>query len=192
MDLKKQLDFLIEIDKAKGILRESLILNGMRRENDAEHSWHMAMTAFILKPYFNYFLDMEKTFKMILIHDIVEIYAGDNPCFGVINTEKYHQELESSKKIFGLLPEKQANELMSIWLEFEEQKTSESHFANCCDRFQGFLQNLTSDGHTWKKFNVKEEQILKRVEPIKNYLPKVYEEIILKEIKYYKEKNIIK
>ncbi len=192
MDLKKQLDFLIEIDKVKGILRESLILNGMRRENDAEHSWHMAMTAFILKPYFNYFLDMEKTFKMILIHDIVEIYAGDNPCFGVINTEKYHQELESSKKIFGLLPEKQANELMSIWLEFEEQKTSEAHFANCCDRFQGFLQNLTSDGHTWKKFNVKEEQILKRVEPIKNYLPKVYEEIILKEIKYYKEKNIIK
>ncbi|MGL6064161.1 MAG: HD domain-containing protein [Fusobacteriaceae bacterium] len=192
MELKKQLEFLIEIDKMKGIFRESLVLNGERRENDAEHSWHMAMTAFILKPYFNYSIDMEKTIKMILIHDVVEIYAGDNPCFGIINTEKYQQELESAKKIFGLLPKEQSIVLMNLWLEFEEQKTSESHFANCCDRFQGFLQNITSDGHTWKKFNVEEEQILKRVKPIKEYLPQVYKEIILKKIEYYKEKKIIK
>ncbi|MGL5123214.1 MAG: HD domain-containing protein [Fusobacteriaceae bacterium] len=191
MELKKQLDFLIEIDKIKGILRQSLVLNGERQENDAEHSWHMAMTAFTLKAYFHYSIDMEKTLKMILIHDIVEIYAGDNPCFGIINPKKYYQELESSKKIFGLLPKKQGKELMNLWLEFEEKKTSESIFANCCDIFQGFLQNLTSNGHTWKKYHVKEEQVLKRVKLIKDYLPQVYKEIILKEIEYYKKKMII-
>lgn len=189
--IKQQLDFLIEIDKVKGILRQSLILNGERRENDAEHSWHMSLAAMTLREYFMENLNMEKVLKMILIHDIVEIYAGDNPAFGDINHNKFHEELAAANKIFGMLPENEKDEFLSLWLEFEEENTSEAKFATACDRFQGFLQNLTSDGHTWKKYSVHKSQVEKRMEPIKLYLPEVYEKIVEVEIHNYMKRGII-
>lgn len=190
--LDKKMNFLLEIDKVKSILRESLILEGTRRENDAEHSWHMALTAMTLKEYFEEKVNMEKVLKMILLHDIVEIYAGDNPCFGPLNENKHVEELESAKRIFSYLSDDLKNEYMDLWLEFENQNTKESKFANCCDRIQGFYQNLTADGHTWKKFNVKESQVLKRVEPIKKYMPILYRDFVLPNINLYKARNIIK
>ncbi|MGL5963351.1 MAG: HD domain-containing protein [Fusobacteriaceae bacterium] len=189
--IRKQLDFLIEIDKVKGILRQSLILNGERRENDAEHSWHMALAAMTLREYFLEEIDMEKVLKMILIHDIVEIYAGDTPAFGATNHNKFKEELESANKIFGMLPEKHRDDLLNLWLEFEEENTSESKFATSCDRFQGFMQNLTSDGHTWKKYSVHKSQVEKRMEPIKIYMPEVYKKIVEPEIKNYIRRGII-
>ncbi|MGL4392148.1 MAG: HD domain-containing protein [Fusobacteriaceae bacterium] len=190
-NVEKQFEFLVEIDKVKGILRQTLILNGHHQENDAEHSWHMAMSAFILKEYFCEPFDLEKTFKMILIHDIVEIYAGDTPCYGEKNPNKFDEEMSSAKKIFSLLPENQYQELMNIWLEFEEMKSSEAKFANACDRFQGFIQNITSDGHTWKKYKVKKSQVLKRLSPVIDFMPKVFEEVILPQIEKYFAKGII-
>ena len=106
--LKKQLDFIIEIDKLKGILRQSLVLDGARRENDTEHSWHMSMCALILKEYYKEEVDMLKVIKMILIHDIVEILAGDTPAYGTFSPEeKRENEMKAAEKTFGILPEDQ-------------------------------------------------------------------------------------
>ena len=151
--LHKQVEFLFEIDKLKGILRQSVVLGDTnRRENDAEHSWHMAMCAIVLKEYVDIDnIDMEKVIKMILIHDLVEIYSDDTPAFSDFSKEdKFNKELIAGEKIFGMLPEEQGKEFFDIWLEFEKMETNNSKFANVFDRFQGFMQNLTSDGHTWK------------------------------------------
>jgi putative hydrolase of HD superfamily len=189
--IKKQLEFLIEIDKIKGILRQTLILGGERRENDAEHSWHMALTAMTVREYFVEKVDMEKVLKMILLHDIVEIYAGDTPCFGIGNPNKYEEEKASAQKIFSYLPKEQSDEFMSIWEEFEELKTPEAKFSNLCDRLQGFIQNITSDGHTWKKYNVTREKVENRVKPIREFAPEIYKNFVLPEIEKYIERGII-
>ncbi|MGL5124581.1 MAG: HD domain-containing protein [Fusobacteriaceae bacterium] len=183
--MNKELEFLIEIDKIKGILRQTLILGGERRENDAEHSWHMAMTAMTLEKYYLEPVNMEKVLKMVLIHDLVEIYAGDTPAFGPNNPNKFQDEKNAALKIFGFLPEELGKELLDLWFDFENGETHEAKFATACDRFQGFIQNLTSNGHSWRKYAVKKHQVLKRMEPIKDYLPKVFDEIVLPEIKKY-------
>lgn len=189
--ITKQLNFLKEIDKIKGIFRASLILDGSKRENDAEHSWHMGIVAITLSEYYEKEISMEKVLKLILVHDIVEIYAGDFPCFGESVSNKYELELESAYKIFSLLPSDQMEFFLELWKEFEEQKTNEAIFANCCDRYQGFLQNLMSDGHTWRLYNVSLEQILKRIKPLKDNIPLVYEKMMLPEIEKYIEKGAI-
>lgn len=191
--LKMQLDFLLEIDKVKDILRQSLV-NGYRQENDAEHSWHMAMCAYTLKEYFIYDdVNMEKAINMILIHDIVEIYAGDVPAFSNYSKdEKFKNELESAKKIFSMLPNDLNEKYLNLFLEFEKCESVEAKFAAAFDKFQGFMQNLTSDGHTWKKFSPTKEKVLDRMKNIKDYLPFVYENIVLPTIEKYKKLGIIK
>lgn len=192
--LHKQVEFLFEIDKLKGILRQSVVLGDTnRRENDAEHSWHMAMCAIVLKEYVDIDnIDMEKVIKMILIHDLVEIYSDDTPAFSDFSKEdKFNKELIAGEKIFGMLPEEQGKEFFDIWLEFEKMETNNSKFANVFDRFQGFMQNLTSDGHTWKKWNVHESMVVKRLEPILKYGPKLYSEIVRPAIDEYMKKGII-
>lgn len=190
--IRMQMDFLFEIDKMKDIFRQSLVVSGKREENDAEHSWHMALVALTIKEYFKGEIDLEKSLKMILIHDLVEIYAGDTPAFGEVRPDKEDEEVKAAKKIFSLLPEDQKECFLNLWLEFEECESNEAKFANVCDRYQGFMQNLTSDGHTWKKFNASMEMVLKRAEPIKKYTPELYEKYILPEFLKYKEKGIIK
>ena len=173
--LQKQIEFILEIDKIKGILRQGLVLNGKRQETDAEHSWHMAMCAVLLKEYYHEEVDMLKVIKMILVHDIVEIVAGDTPAYGTYSqAEKEKNELDAAKKIYGILPKDQKEELMNIWLEFEEGKTKEAKFANACDRFQGFIQNVTSVAHTWRKFHVTKSKLMNRMRPIFNFIPEVY------------------
>lgn len=190
--IQKQMEFLFEIDKVKDIFRQSLVVNGKREENDAEHSWHMALVALTLKEYFQGEVDLEKSLKMILIHDLVEIYAGDTPAFGKIRVDKSDEELKAAVKLFSLLPDDQREEFLNLWLEFEECETNEAKFSNVCDRYQGFMQNLTSDGHTWKKFNAPMEKILKRAEVIKLYVPELYEKVMLPEFLKYQERGIIK
>lgn len=190
--IQKQMAFLFEIDKVKDIFRQSLVVNGKREENDAEHSWHMALVALTIKEYFQGEVDLERSLKMILIHDLVEIYAGDTPAFGEVRPDKADDELKAAVKLFSLLPDDQKDEFLNLWLEFEECESNEAKFANVCDRYQGFMQNLTSDGHTWKKFNAPMERVLKRAEVIKIYVPELYEKVMLPEFLKYQERGIIK
>lgn len=183
--IRKQMDFLIEIDKIKGIFRQTMVLRGERQENDAEHSWHMALAAMTLREYYRGEVNMEKVLKMILLHDVVEIYAGDVPAFGAPNPNKYREELESAYRIFGILDDEQRDEYLKLWLEFEDESTDEAKLAVACDRFQGFLQNITSDGHSWRKYAVHRSQVEKRMEPIKEYLPEVYEKLVLPQIHHF-------
>lgn len=193
--LYEQVNFLMEIDKVKGILRQSVILgDANRRENDAEHSWHMAVCAITLKEYVTFEkVDMERVLKMILLHDLVEIYCDDTPAFSNYSKEeKYYKELAAAEKIFSLLPREQYREYFDLWVEFENMETDESKFANVFDRFQGFIQNLSSDGHTWKKWNVTKEMVIKRLEPVIKYAPKIFDEFILLEIEEYIKRGIIR
>ncbi len=190
--IQKQMAFLFEIDKVKDIFRQSLVVNGKREENDAEHSWHMALVALTIKEYFQGDVNLERSLKMILIHDLVEIYAGDTPAFGEVRPDKADDELKAAVKLFSLLPDDQKDEFLNLWLEFEECESNEAKFANVCDRYQGFMQNLTSDGHTWKKFNAPMERVLKRAEVIKIYVPELYEKVMLPEFLKYQERGIIK
>lgn len=190
--IQKQMAFLFEIDKVKDIFRQSLVVNGKREENDAEHSWHMALVALTIKEYFQGEVNLEKSLKMILIHDLVEIYAGDTPAFGNVRPDKKDEEIKAAVKLFSLLPDDQKEEFLNLWLEFEECKSNEAKFANVCDRYQGFMQNLTSDGHTWKKFSAPMERVLERAEVIKIYVPELYEKVMLPEFKKYQERGIIK
>lgn len=193
--LQEQIKFLMEIDKVKGILRQSVILGDVnRRENDAEHSWHMALCALTLKEYVEFEnIDIEKVLKMILLHDIVEIYSDDTPAFSDYNKEeKFQKELLAAKKIFGILPEEQYMEFFKLWLEFENMETEDAKFANVFDRFQGFIQNLSSDGHTWKKWKVTKEMVLKRLDPLIKYAPRIFEDFIQPEIEKYISRGIIK
>ena len=154
-NLQKQVDFIKEIDKIKYIQRRSKLFNSDRRENDAEHSWHLAMMAIVLAEHSNNSIDLLKVLKMVLIHDIVEIDAGDT---FIYDTTKKHANIDeehiAAKRIFGLLPQEQAEELLALWEEFEEGETNEAKFAKTMDRFEPLLQDATNDGGTWMEFDV--------------------------------------
>ncbi len=158
--LLKQIAFIKEIDKIKYIQRRSKLFNSERRENDAEHSWHIAVMAIVLAEHSNKPINILKVLKMLLIHDIVEIDAGDT---FVYSTTKSHsnteEELIAAKRIFGLLPEEQAKELIAIWEEFEEGITEDAKFAKSMDRFEPLLQDVANDGGTWMEFNVPFQQV---------------------------------
>ncbi len=154
-DLAKQIEFIEEIDKIKYIQRKTKLFNSDRHENDAEHSWHLAMMAIVLSDYSNLKIDLLKVIKMVLIHDIVEIDAGDTFLF---DKTKSHDNTEEEKKcaerVFGILPNKQANEFLALWMEFEEGATSEAKFAKSLDNLEPILQNASNNGGTWKEFEV--------------------------------------
>lgn len=154
-DLLKQIEFIKEIDKLKYIQRRTKLLNSDRCENDAEHSWHLAMMAIVLAGHSNATVDILKVVKMVLIHDIVEIDAGDT---FIYDTAKNHtntdEELLAAKRIFGLLPTEQAADFIAIWEEFEAGETSEAKFARSMDRLEPLLQNVSNNGGTWREFDV--------------------------------------
>jgi len=166
--LQKQVDFIHEIDKVKYIQRKTCLFNSNRTENDAEHSWHLALMAVVLAGQSNEKIDLLKVIKMLLIHDLVEIDAGDiflyDTAVSHTNTEA---ELAAAKRIFGLLPLEQADELILIWEEFEAGETAESKFARAMDRFEPLLQNRSNNGGTWKEFNVKYDKVVEKKSIIK-------------------------
>lgn len=159
-NLVKQIRFIKEIDKVKYIQRKTKLFSSDRNENDAEHSWHLAMMALVLAEHSNKSVDLLKVIKMVLIHDIVEIDAGDT---FIYDTQKDHsnteEELLAAKRIFGLLPSEQAEELIAIWEEFEAGETDEAKFARSMDRLEPLLQNTSNNGGTWKEFNVSYEKV---------------------------------
>ncbi|HEU0112643.1 MAG TPA: HD domain-containing protein [Flavisolibacter sp.] len=166
--LLKQIDFIKEIDKIKYVQRRTKLFNSNRPENDAEHSWHLAMMVLVLAEHSNETLDIVKTLKMVLIHDIVEIDAGDTFIYDAVkahsNTE---EERLAAERIFGLLPPGQAEEFIAVWEEFEAGKTKEARFARSVDRLQPLLQNLSNNGGTWTEFGIDYEKVYQKKKVIK-------------------------
>ena len=175
--LLKQIEFIVEIDKLKQIYRQNIITGANRNENDAEHSWHLAVMAVLLSEYSAHKdLDILKVIKMVLVHDLVEIDAGDTFCYDVKGHEdKAERELKAAERLFSILPEDQAREVWELWREFEELKTPEAIFAGCVDRFEPLLLNYNTDGHTWKKPGVTKDKVLKRNELLEKNAPELWE-----------------
>ena len=161
--LEKQLAFALEIDKEKIIFRQTHLSQHGRNENDAEHSWHMALMAYLLKEYSNEEIDIAKVMLMCLIHDIVEIDAGDTYAYDSIGLETQKAREDAAKeRIFSILPEEQKNELIALFDEFEECETAESKFAHAMDNLQPLLLNNSNNGSDWQGHNVTVDQIYKR------------------------------
>ena len=160
---EKQLAFILEIDKEKNIFRQTHLSNHGRQENDAEHAWHMAIMIYLLKEYTNEQFDIAKAMMMALIHDIVEIDAGDTYAYDTIGlkTQK-EREKRAADRIFGILPDDQKEELKNLFEEFEACKTAEAKFAHAMDNFQPLLLNNSNDGSDWIKHNVDKNQVIQR------------------------------
>ncbi len=158
--LMKQIEFIREIDKVKEIFRHTKLFNGSRTENDAEHSWHLAIMAIVLAEHANEPVDISRVVKMVLIHDIVEIDAGDYIVYTDKKSEKEEKERKASKRIFGILPDEQRKEFISLWSEFEKRETAEAKFAAAIDRLEPLMQNYYNEGDTWLKYDIKFEQII--------------------------------
>lgn len=158
----------MELDKLKSIMRRALLLDKSRYENDAEHSWHLAMMVLCLSEHSNFEdFDSLRSLKMVLIHDIVEIDAGDSYAFDpAANVDKEERELLAADRLFNLLPSNQALEMRALWDEFEARQTPESKFANAVDRMQPLLHNCLTDGEEWQRNGVTRAQVIKRCQPI--------------------------
>lgn len=175
--LTKQLAFLKEIDKMKTVLRRSLILDGSRRENDAEHSWHLALMAMLLEEYAadRASVDICRVLRMVLVHDLVEVYAGDTFAYDRAGNEsKADREREAADKLFGLPPEDQAAELRALWEEFDAMETPSSRYAAALDRLQPFIANLVTEGHTWRRGGIRREQVLRRMDMVRHGAPALW------------------
>ena len=164
---EKQLAFITEIDKLKYIQRKTRLFNSPRHENDAEHSWHLAMMVWVLSEHANAEVDLMKVFKMVLIHDIVEIDAGDTFLY---DTQKNHSNSEEEElaahRIFGLLPTDQAQEMIALWKEFEAGESPEAQYAKAIDRFAPVMQNLSNQGGTWAEYAVPYPTIVHKIKGI--------------------------
>jgi len=179
-NINSQLEFLLEVDKMKNVLRRNLVSDGTRRENDAEHSWHFALAALIMAEHAHTDkIDITRVIKMALVHDLVEVYAGDTFAYDKEGYEdKEKRELEAADKLFSMLPENQASEIRALWDEFEEIKTDESKYANSLDRFMPLLLNYNTEGHTWKlRDDITSESVYKRMEPIKTGMPALWDTV---------------
>lgn len=163
--LKQQMRFLMEVDKLKTIVRQSYIADGSRKEDDAEHSWSLAMMVLLLAEYANEEVDVAKTMAMVLIHDLVEIDAGDTYAYDSKGNEsKREREVKAAERIFNLLPADQAKWLRELWEEFEKGESPEARFALTVDKVHPVMLNDATGGKAWREHEVKESQIRKRNE----------------------------
>lgn len=175
--LGQQMAFVLEIDKVKQVLRQTMPVDTGRHENDAEHSWHLGVMAVLLAEYVEgESIDILKTVKMVLVHDLVEIDAGDTYCYDEEAAKgKVERETRAAERIYGLLPADQAEEFRMLWQEFEEGETPESRFANALDRLQPLLLNYHTHGQSWRKHAVTSDRVLKRARPIRESAPALWE-----------------
>lgn len=190
--LKKQLDFALEIDKEKNILRQTHLSGHGRNENDAEHAWHMAIMAYLLREYSNEPVDITRVMLMCLIHDVVEIDAGDTYAYDEEGKKTQKAREEAAKeRIYSLLPEDQKEELAAIFDEFEESKTPESKFAHAMDNLQPLMLNNSNDGGDWREHGVSAKQVYGRQSRTKEGSEKLYE-VTDQIIKKHSEKGNLK
>ena len=186
--LKKQIDFILEIDKEKEIIRQTYLADGSRKENDAEHAFHMAVMVMLLSEYANEKIDVLHAMKMALVHDLVEIDAGDTYAYDAAGQEtKEERELAAADRIFGLLPDDQARKCRMLWDEFEAKETPEARFVNTLDRVQPVLLTDNANGKSWREHGVKKSWIKKRnenthlgSEELSEYVMKLIEENVAK------------
>ncbi|GAB6105904.1 HD domain-containing protein [Blautia glucerasea] len=163
--LKKQMEFIVEVDKVKNVIRQTYLADGNRKENDAEHSWHLALMAVLLKEYSNEEVDLAKVVPMVLIHDLVEIDAGDTYAYDEAGAAtKRERETKAADRIFGMLPQDQCSWFRELWEEFEAYETPEAKFAHVLDNCQPLLLNDASNGKSWAEHGVRKSQIYKRNE----------------------------
>jgi putative hydrolase of HD superfamily len=162
---KKQIGFILEIDKEKEIYRQTHITGGKRKENDSEHAWHLAIMTWLLCEYSNEKIDVAKTMLMTLVHDLVEVYAGDTYAYDAEGSRTQEErEQRAADAIFGMLPEDQGGMLRSLWEEFEEYETPEARFAHTMDNFQPMLLNDSNGGGDWIEHGIARSQVEKRNE----------------------------
>jgi len=175
--LQKQLQFILEIDKLKKIVRQSPLSDQSRKENDAEHSWHLAVMAILLSEYAKeHQMDAFHVVKLALIHDLVEIDAGDTFCYDKIgNRQKLERETRAADRIFNILPQDQARQMRDLWDEFEARETPEACFAAALDRLQPLLLNYHTQGGTWREHGIKRQQVIQRNSPMQDGAPELWE-----------------
>ena len=177
--LKKQIDFIVEIDKLKHIFRQSVLIGDKRNENSAEHSWHVAVMAILLKEYVQGSqVDLLKVMKMLIIHDLVKLMQAillpDEKAYD----DKEEREIKAARRIFNILPSDQAEEIWELWREFEKQETPEALYAASLDRLQPLLLNYFTEGHTWKMPGVTSKKVYDRMAPIKKSTPELWEFVV--------------
>lgn len=172
---EQQMRFLVEIDQMKNVLRQTLLADGSRRESDAEHSWHLAMYAMLLSEYAPEPVDISRVVRMVLVHDLIEIYAGDTFCYDKEgNRDKAAREAAAADRLYALLPADQEGEYRALWEEFDRMDTPDSRFAAALDRVQPIINNYLTEGHTWKLGHVTSAQVYERMAPVKNGLPEAW------------------
>ena len=161
--IEQQIAFIVEIDKLKQVLRRTYLIDGKRRENSAEHSWHLAAMAVLLLEYAREELDLARVVKMLLLHDVVEIDAGDTFAYDEAgHADKKEREQRAAERIFNLLPSDMAEEVFALWEEFEAGATPEAKYAEALDRFQPILLNYGSGGIAWREHGISAEQVRAR------------------------------
>lgn len=176
--LDRQLAFILELDKLKAVYRQALVkVDNNRQENSAEHSWHIAMLALTLAEYCNEQIDMLRVLHMLLIHDIVEIDAGDTFAFAEhhVLAGQEDNEIKAAERIFGLLPTEQYEATIALWLEFEQASTPDARFAKAMDRVLPLLQNMQNNGGSWARHNVKKSQVLNRNKHLDGLAPQLWQ-----------------
>ena len=170
---KRQIDFILEADKLKSTLRQTVLMDRSRNENSAEHSWHIALLALVLSEYAaGDAIDIFRVVKMLLVHDLVEIDAGDTYCYDDEGRQDQAlREIKAADRIFNILPEDQAQSFLELWKEFEARETPESRLANTLDRVQPFLHNYYTEGQTWQENDIKSSQVVTRMHPVEDGSP---------------------
>jgi len=173
---EKQLQFLIEIDKMKSVFRQTILIDRSRREDDASHSWHFAVMAMLLFEHCkDQSVDINRVIKTALVHDLIEIYAGDTFAYDAAgNADKLQREQKSADKLFALLPKDQGEEIRALWGEFDAEQTPDAKYACAIDRLQPFINNIMTEGHTWKRHGVTTAQVYQRMEPIRTAMPDIW------------------
>ena len=174
--MNQQLLFTAEIDKMTDVLRQTVLINKSRRENDAEHSWHIAVMAMLFSEYASEPVNIGRVVQMCVVHDLVEIEADDTFAYDVQgNIGKAEREKEAADKLFSKLPEDQGHTIRALWEEFDAMETADAKYAACMDRLQPFLHNTLTEGHTWGQGKVTRGAVEKRMAVIKDFMPEVYE-----------------
>ena len=170
---RQQIEFILEVDKLKNVLRKTILMDRSRRENSAEHSWHIALMVFILSEYAkDPAVDLFRVMKILLVHDLIEIDAGDTYCYDDQGRkDQARREKKAADRIFNLLPADQAATFRDLWDEFEERKTPESRYANALDRLQPFLHNYFTEGQIWQENNINSAQVKERMNPVADGAP---------------------
>jgi putative hydrolases of HD superfamily len=173
--LRRQLEFLLEVDRLKQVFRRSYLIGVDRNENSAEHSWHIAVAAMVLAEYSKEKIDVSRVIRLVLVHDLVEIDAGDTFIYDDAgNAAKAAKERAAAERVFGLLPEEQAQEFKNLWLEFENRQTAEAKFAFALDRLMPILHNAFTQGRSWKEHGIRQEQALSKNRQMDDGAPELW------------------